>query len=476
MNLARGAFFTMSCGLGVLACDDRLRIALTLGSAALGSDARGTVDALSIEADTPAPSRHSAQTIELGNATLAETERFVVELPSGTEEVRLTVRALAGSEELAHGSEQFTPSPGNLLGVSIVLAADLGVPREFTVGPKITTNVSSPRAVLGNLDSVQGDELVLTDGVTPLVYVLAHTAASPYFTAPVPYPVNTPPLAMAIGDPLGQGSQLVVAGGSGTMGSLAIYTYDPLATRPLDPRNSTGFDNSTGTITSVTVGVPLISGAGLTQAIAVTGTVTTALVHAKLNTLSPGVSFSSPGAARMVLTHLDAPSSGGDGLIAETGELRLCHNQDPGMTGCSTKIPLPGQLTDLFVADFNSDGANDIIVASSEQIYFLRNELAGASAALVQSNCGPYPILGAASPVVADFDGDGYPDVAYIEPPRDAVRIFYLGKGGCKLSTERVVVGQSLSLLLVGTDDNIPLPDLVAIDAQGGVWPLVHVP
>lgn len=48
MNLARGAFFTMLCGLGVLACDDRLRIALTLGSSALGSDARGTVDVLSI--------------------------------------------------------------------------------------------------------------------------------------------------------------------------------------------------------------------------------------------------------------------------------------------------------------------------------------------------------------------------------------------------------------------------------------------
>jgi len=240
--------------------------------------------------------------------------------------------------------------------------------------------------------------------------------------------------------------------------------------------------NIDGLLSSATVGTLAdVSGPPL-RIIGVTSdgaTGTTMLITASgTATLTAGFAIPSANARAMALTQLDGGR--GDVLIAEGGALGFCQSKDPQTAGCAPNIAVSAQLSSVSVIDFTGDGRLDVVAGNADAMHFFASTPMapdlGSTPAVLTELAPSYLLNGAISAVVADFNGDGNVDVAYIESSASSVHVAYLGKNRLEIAHDTLSLGPMLNILLVANLNSDGKPDLVAVSSDGAVWSLVHAP
>src|SRR5579864_418112 len=129
-------------------------------------------------------------------------------------------------------------------------------------------------------------------------------------------------------------------------------------------------------------------------------------------------------------------------------------------------LSLGSSASSVWLADFNGDGHLDILAVTFPKLQILFGDGKGGFAAPVDIPQSGIPAIGPT--VVADFNGDGFPDIAfaYASPNPTAAVLFGDGHGGFSLSPPHLIAvesgihGTPLSLFVVDAN-NDGLPDLV---------------
>ncbi len=127
------------------------------------------------------------------------------------------------------------------------------------------------------------------------------------------------------------------------------------------------------------------------------------------------------------------------------------------VTGLSSAVPITGSISFLDTSDGNASLATASLVAGAPVLSFLNSD-------------NPATGNSALSPVIADFNGDGFADVA-IANDSDSTISIELGKGDGTFTappTGPVAAGQTPTSLAVGDFNNDGIPDLVTANVFGG--------
>ncbi|HEY2364220.1 MAG TPA: FG-GAP-like repeat-containing protein [Candidatus Angelobacter sp.] len=141
-------------------------------------------------------------------------------------------------------------------------------------------------------------------------------------------------------------------------------------------------------------------------------------------------------------------------------------NTGNGSLGPGTFFSVGSPANAVWLADFNSDGHLDILAVTSPKLQILFGDGKGGFGAPITIPQSGIPAVGPT--VVADFNGDGFPDIAfaYSSPNPTLAVLFDDGHGGFSLSLPHLIAIQSgnggipLSLFVVDAN-NDGLPDLV---------------
>ena len=148
-------------------------------------------------------------------------------------------------------------------------------------------------------------------------------------------------------------------------------------------------------------------------------------------------------------------------------------NAGNGSLGPGTFLTMGSSASSVWLADFNSDGHLDILAVTSPKLQIFFGDGKGGFAAPVAIPQSGIPAVGPT--VVADFNGDGFPDIAfaYASPNPTLAVLFGDGHGGFSLSPSHLITVESGSntlpfALFVVDANNDGLPDLV-INTSGPV-------
>ena len=148
-------------------------------------------------------------------------------------------------------------------------------------------------------------------------------------------------------------------------------------------------------------------------------------------------------------------------------------NTGNGSLGPSTFLNVGSAASAVWLADFNGDGHLDILAVTNPKLQILFGDGKGGFAAPVAIPQSGIPAGGPS--VVADFNGDGFPDIAFaFNSPNPALAVLFGdGHGGFSLSAPHLIAVESGTnttpfALFVVDANNDGLPDLV-INTTGPV-------
>ena len=155
-----------------------------------------------------------------------------------------------------------------------------------------------------------------------------------------------------------------------------------------------------------------------------------------------------------------------------TSRLGVFLNAGNGSLGTGVLLTLGSSASSIWLADFNGDGHLDILAVTFPKLQILFGDGHGGFGAPVAIPQSGIPAIGPT--VVADFNGDGFPDIAfaYASPNPTLAVLFGDGHGGFSLAPPHLIAIQSgnsgapLSLFVVDAN-NDGLPDLVT--STGGI-------
>jgi hypothetical protein len=155
------------------------------------------------------------------------------------------------------------------------------------------------------------------------------------------------------------------------------------------------------------------------------------------------------------------------------GQIGVFLNTGNGSLGTGSFLNVGGASSSVWLADFNGDGHLDILAVTNPKLQILFGDGKGGFAAPVAIPQSGIPAGGPS--VVADFNGDGFADIAFaFSSPNPAVAVLFGdGHGGFSLSAPHLIAIESgtntaPSALFVVDANNDGLPDLV-INSSGPV-------
>ncbi len=149
-----------------------------------------------------------------------------------------------------------------------------------------------------------------------------------------------------------------------------------------------------------------------------------------------------------------------------TASLEVLRGNGDGTFQAPISIVLPGNTNGLVVADFNGDGSPDVAVAGQDSVvYVLLNDGAGNLAL-----SGTYPISGAGTELVAaDINGDGRTDLCITMSATSRVAVLLgSGTGSFTSVADFDTTMASTYGIAVGNLDSDILPDLVVTSPADG--------
>jgi len=148
------------------------------------------------------------------------------------------------------------------------------------------------------------------------------------------------------------------------------------------------------------------------------------------------------------------------------------------VTATAASLSTAFNLTNLSIqgipSDFNGDGKPDIVwqdpVAGSSQVWFLNGmEAIGLIGAASISGANSWRIV-----AVADFNGDGQPDIVWQDPVSGAAQVWFLGSPATTLLGASTIALANPWRIVAAADFNLDgYPDLVWQDPASGavqVW------
>ncbi len=148
------------------------------------------------------------------------------------------------------------------------------------------------------------------------------------------------------------------------------------------------------------------------------------------------------------------------------GQIGVFLNTGNGSLGTGTFLNVGSAASSIWLADFNGDGHLDILVVTSPKLQILFGDGHGGFGAPVAIPQSGIPAIGPT--VVADFNGDGFPDIAFAfgSPNPTLAVLFGDGHGGFSLSPSHLItvesgINTSPFALFVVDANNDGLPDLV---------------
>jgi hypothetical protein len=148
------------------------------------------------------------------------------------------------------------------------------------------------------------------------------------------------------------------------------------------------------------------------------------------------------------------------------GQIGVFLNTGNGSLGIGSFLNVGGAASSVWLADFNDDGHLDILAVTNPKLQILFGDGKGGFAAPVAIPQSGIPAGGPT--VVADFNGDGFPDIAFAfsSPNPTLAILFGDGHGAFSLAPPHLIAVQSgihgvpLSLFVVDAN-NDGLPDLI---------------
>jgi hypothetical protein len=480
--MKRALLLAALCALG---CDDRTRVGVTVHAGGLPEARRAAVNRLTVGALVPAQMQSYALTVDI-TPPLAFEERIVVELPDATPAAAIQVAALHDLTTIAEGTAPLTQlERGHLVQVDLTLGPepdlDLGmgadlltVPAPFQIGGTTLLGSQPTQVVLvGNGDGVPGDELYSSDGTNTL-WVLNHGSAPNYFSSTSFSAISVVPRAIALGKLRSTVAHddLVVAGPFGTtVGNTTVCVLDGIDRSELARRDLGLIDAANAVVAGM---IPIAGGPASTfVGVALSSEVAYMDFTTGLTSLTTTLA-SSP--TTIAFGQLDT----GPGEIAfgDAKGLHVCRNWEPGSAPQCNLEKISETVAQLWMVDADGQGGLDLVTREpmpSARVHFLAND--GATPAGFTELLAPSLIGTAAGIAVADFDGNGYADVAFIDVPGSGVSFrFRDGSGEVSTAALPFITMNKLSFLRLADLDSNALPDLVAVDDHGVVYPLVHKP
>jgi hypothetical protein len=184
--------------------------------------------------------------------------------------------------------------------------------------------------------------------------------------------------------------------------------------------------------------------------------------------LGKGVVYAQNGALSFVAVG-DLYQDGKADIVASnwaTGAVEVLRGNGDGTFQSPASIPLPGITNGLVVADLNGDGWPDVAVAGQDSVVYILLNNGKGSLALA----GTYAISGVGSEIVtADFNNDGKPDLAIAMAGTSRVAIL-LGNGNGTFSPTANYDTTLSSVYGIGTADldGDGNPDLVVTSPSAG--------
>jgi hypothetical protein len=163
------------------------------------------------------------------------------------------------------------------------------------------------------------------------------------------------------------------------------------------------------------------------------------------------------------------PNNGVPNAVAIV-QIYLGNGNGTFLTGTDVELYSPMTAGGVAAADFNGDGNNDIAVSYTDSslnttkfaIYDGNGNGTFGSGTAIPCDLGPQ------APIIADFNGDGKPDIALPSALGDTVAV-YLNLGGGSFSIDYYIVGGSAVAVAAGdlyqSDDGVP--DLAVANLSG---------